>query len=286
MTNRREHPERSGRGALLSGVRHVALDMDGTVYRGGTVFPETLPFLHRLGEMGLTYSFLTNNSSRSVASYASHLAEMGIPATPDRIYTSGVAAAAYLRARHPAARRVYLVGTPSFAAELESDGFELATDDPEDEPDAVVIAYDPEVSLPRLGRAAWWIARGCLYVATHPDLVCPTDEETVRIDCGAVCAAIRAVTGRDPDAVTGKPSAAMLEGLCGRLSLHPPELVMVGDRLYTDMEMARRAGVPGVLVLTGEATAEEAARRQPPPDLVVRNLRELGDHIAAAREGA
>ena len=103
------------------------------------------------------------------------------------------------------------------------------------------------------------------------------------VDCGAVCRCIEAATGRAPDAVLGKPDARMLTGILKRHGLESCELAMAGDRIYTDMAMARQAGALGVLVLTGEATAEDAARCDPHPDLVVPSLEQFGEMLAAAR---
>jgi NagD protein len=82
----------------------------------------------------------------------------------------------------------------------------------------------------------------------------------------------------------GKPDPAMLRGILHKHDLKPEQLAMVGDRLYTDVAMAHRAGALGVLVLTGEATSEEAARHTPQPDLVVADIAELGEKLRAARE--
>ena len=82
------------------------------------------------------------------------------------------------------------------------------------------------------------------------------------MDCGAICACLTAATGRQP-VVLGKPDPSMLLDLCGRLGLAEGEVAMVGDRIYTDIAMAQRAGVLAVLVLSGEATAEEAAAPDP-----------------------
>jgi NagD protein len=161
--------------------------------------------------------------------------------------------------------------------ELEDAGFKLTPDDPSAPPDAVVVGFDMTLTYARLCRAAWWIKQGKPYFATNPDRVCPTDEPTVLVDCGSITAAIREATGRAPEAVLGKPDPAMLEGILKRHSLEPGQLAMVGDRLYTDMEMARRAGAVGVLVLTGETTAEQAAACSPAPDRVVADLTELGE---------
>src|SRR5262249_47812906 len=118
---------------------------------------------------------------------------------------------------------------------------------------------------------------------TNPDRVCPTDQPTVLVDCGALCAALQSATGRAPDAVLGKPDPAMLEGILRRHLLEPRSLAMVGDRLYTDMAMAHRVGALGVLVLTGETTAAQAADHSPAPDLVVSGLAELSEMLSSAR---
>ena len=80
-------------------------------------------------------------------------------------------------------------------------------------------------------------------------------------------------------------SVGIFDRILHRHALVPEQLAMVGDRLYTDLAMARRAGALGVLVLTGEATALDAARQQPPPDLIVADVAEFGNKLRAAREG-
>jgi HAD superfamily hydrolase (TIGR01450 family) len=267
----------------LRAIRHVALDMDGTIYKGGTLFPFTNSFLGQLSGLGIGYSFLTNNSSKSTADYARHLAKIGVPATPGQIYTSTQASVEYLRESLPAARRLFLLGTASMSTEVESAGFALIKDNPHDEPDAVLIGFDTDLTFARLCRAAYWIRQGKPFLASHPDRICPTDEATVLVDCGAICAALREATGRAPDAVLGKPDPRMLHGLLRRQGLPASSLAMVGDRLYTDVEMARRAGALGVLVLTGEATAEDAATSSSPPDLLAANIAEFGNQLAKAR---
>src|SRR5262249_28301814 len=180
-------------------------------------------------------------------------------------------------------KRLFVLGTPSMCAEFEGGGFELVRNSPKAEPDAVVVGFDLTLSYSRLCRAAWWISRGKPYFATNPDRVCPTDQPTVLVDCGSICAALEAATGKRPEAVLGKPSPAMIHGILQRHRLQPEQLAMVGDRLYTDMAMASLAGALGVLVLTGETTAAAAAKAFPPPDLVVTGLAELGERLRAAR---
>lgn len=179
-------------------------------------------------------------------------------------------------------RRLFVLGTSGLTDELKNAGFELMPDDPDAPPDAVIVGFDKTLTYPRLCRAAWWIKQGKPFFATNPDLVCPTDEPTVLVDCGSITAALEKATGRSPQAVLGKPDPAMLRGILQRHSLTPENLAMVGDRLYTDMVMARRAGALGVLVLTGEATAAEAERHVPKLDLIVPTLKEFGELLESS----
>ena len=264
--------------ADLARVDHVALDMDGTIYRGGHLFAATLPFLDRLGRLGIGHTFLTNNTSLSRADYVRKLAKLGIDAPEARICTPADSAVALLRRRHPEVAAIAVLGTPSLRRQFEEAGFRVAWDDP----GAVVVGFDTTLTYENLCRAAYWIAAGRPFIATHPDLVCPTDLPTVLVDCGALCACLTAATGREP-VVLGKPDPSMILDLCTRLGLGRDRILMVGDRVMTDMAMARRAGVASALVLSGEATAADAAALAEPPDLVVADIGELGELLEAAR---
>ncbi len=278
----------------LAKIRHVALDMDGTIYSGGTLFPFTVPFLASLEKLGIGHTFLTNNSSKSAKDYLLHLEKMGIRARADQLYISTHATIEYLRENLPAAKKLFVLGTDSMRGEMLLAGFELVENsvgvasplpaNNEKEPAAVVVGFDTALNFPRLCRAAYWIKQGKPFIATHPDRICPTDDPTLLVDCGSVCAALEKATGRGPDKVLGKPDPSMLRGILHRHSIEASELAMVGDRLYTDMAMAHRAGALGVLVLTGEATPHEAARHSPAPDLVVTGLDEFGELLREAHE--
>lgn len=259
----------------LGRIRHFALDLDGTLYLGGRVFPCTRPFLDRLGELGIGHTFFTNNSSKSTRQYVEHLRKMGIDAGADDIYSSTHSTLDYLREQQPRVKRLFVLGTPGLQKEFAESGFSICGDHAGDEPDAVIVGFDTTLAYPRVCRAAYWLARGKPFIATHPDRICPTDQPTVLPDCAAICAMLTTATGRTPNAVLGKPSPRMLEGVCKRHGVAASEIAVVGDRLYTDMAMARGAGALGVLVLSGETTAEQAEQANPRPDLVARDVGEL-----------
>lgn len=269
----------------LAGIRHLALDMDGTIYMGSTLFPFTIEFLDSMSKAGIGYSFLTNNPSRSVADYLNKLAGMGIQADEDNMYTTSLAAIDYIKANYPDARRLFLLGTPSMISQFEKAGFISCADDPDDVPDVLVVAFDMTLGYSRLCRASWWASQGVPYIATNPDRVCPTDQRTVLVDCGSMCRCIEHATGRCPDITLGKPDPNMLKGILDRHGLKPEEIAMVGDRIYTDTAMARNAGAFGVLVLSGETTLETAeAAVEDAPDLICRDIKELGELIIESRK--
>lgn len=267
----------------LRRIRHVALDMDGTIYLGTTLFPYTKQFLAMLSDMGIEYSFLTNNPTRSRADYLKKLSGMGIEASSEQMYTSALATIDYLKAHMPNVKKLYVVGTPSLENEMRQAGFELTDADSKELPDALVVAFDTTLTFAKLCRAAYLAQQGVPYIATNPDRVCPTDQPTVLVDCGSVCAAIEHATGRQPDIVIGKPAPAMLQCIMERHGLAPDEVAMCGDRIYTDVASAEAAGALGVLVLSGETTMDivDAAPRR--PDIVTDNVLSFAQMLRDAK---
>jgi len=266
----------------LRSIKHVALDMDGTIYNGSTLFPFTVPFLENLKKLGIGYTFLTNNPSKSVNDYLIHLKNMGISVTREEMYTTALATIDYLKKNYPEVKRLFILGTPSMIKEFEAAGFESTDDDPNDKPDAVVVGFDKSLVYARLCRAAWWITKGILYLATNPDKVCPTDESIVLVDCGSICSCLGNATGKAPDIVIGKPDPRMLDGILQNNRLLPAQIAMVGDRINTDLRMAQDAKTLGVLVLSGETNIEIAEKSDLIPDIVVGDLADFGQLLVDA----
>ena len=247
----------------LARIRHVVMDMDGTIYLGNKVFPFTIGFLKLLQDRGIGYSFLTNNPTRSREDYLRKLSAMGIPCTPEQMLTTSQAAVEYIGRHMHGVRRVYVLGTQSLQDLFRRHGYVVTDENDPGAPDLLVVSFDTTLVYPRLCKAAWWASHGVPYLATNPDRVCPTD-----------------ATGRKADIVLGKPDPTMLMELEDRLGLARDEVAYAGDRLYTDLAMARNAGALPVLVLSGETTPQQAAEACVEGDLVVRDLSEFGRLLA------
>jgi len=257
--------------------------MDGTIYNGSKLFHFTPEFFNTLKKFDIHYTYLTNNSSRNVDQYLEKLHNMGLEGTRANIYTSSLATIDYLVSERKDIRKLYVLGTKGLKSEFRENSFYVTGDTDDCEPDAVIVGFDTSLIYEHLCKAAYWIKLGKPFIATHPDRICPTDQPTLLVDCGAICASLESATGRAPDVVLGKPDPGMIWGILERNQLKRDEVAMVGDRLYTDIEMAQRAGVMGILVLSGEATRDDVKDSSSIPDLIVENIQKLGNLLIKSR---
>jgi len=258
----------TAKSASLDDMEVVFLDLDGTIYLGSNLIEGALSFLERLEERGIRRFFLSNNSSKSVGQYQEKLRGLGIPASENEILLSTHDLISWLREN--GIDQTYLVGTEGMREMLESVGVSTSSN----EPQYVVLGYDTEITYEKLSTASIHLHKGVPMVASHPDIVCPSPDGGLP-DTGAYMDLFEATTGVRPEHVCGKPNAGMILHKVQELGLRPDQCAMVGDRLYTDMEMAERAGVHGVLVLSGEATIEDLEQAPQSPSVVVGSVDEL-----------
>lgn len=261
-----EHKEAA---RALAGVRHVVLDMDGTICEGDRLYQCSVSFFQTLAKMQIGRSFLTNNSSRSCNAHIRQLASLGLRIARHELYTSTLHTAEYLRRELPSVRRLFILGTASMRRELTRMGFE----DVDEMPDAVLVGFDKELGYKRLCKAGYWIARGCPFLATHPDQFCPSNLPTLLIDCGAITACLERATGKRC-VVLGKPHASMLSAAIAAAGVTNKQSLMVGDRLNTDVAMAAAAGVRSVHI-NREMDLALYGKGRFAPDLAVRSLADL-----------
>lgn len=252
----------------LDGIEALFLDLDGTIYLGDNLIEGSSQFLMRLEEKGVMRFFLSNNSSKSVDQYLQKLRGMGIVSEEGEILLSSHDLISWLT--NKGVTDTYLVGTQGLRDMLENSGFTTASDTPE----YVVLGYDTEINYEKLATASIHLHNGIPMVASHPDMVCPSPDGGLP-DTGAYMALFEATTGVRPEHVCGKPNRGMILHKIEQLGLDPANCAMVGDRLYTDMEMAERAGVHGILVLSGESTMDDLEGSNLNPSLVVDSVSSL-----------
>ena len=190
--------------ALLERIRLFVLDLDGTIYLGDRLLPGAAEFIATAKEKGRRVLFFTNNTSRSPMEYVERLSRMGIPVTREDILTAGDVTIHYLQT-HCAGQSVYLLGVPALRQSFAEAGISLT----EEQPDLVVVGFDKTLTYERLEKACIHLRRGAHFLATHPDINCPTEAEPIP-DCGAICQAITASTGFAPRSL-GKPAAETVE---------------------------------------------------------------------------
>jgi len=247
--------------------------MDGTIYLGSRLFPTTIPFLDYLKRKKIGHTFLSNNSSFSAEEYAGRLARMGIAAGPEDFYLSQDYTIDCLLALPEPPRRLFWLGMESVWRSFEAAGFLRDDRDPE----RVIVGFDRSLTYEKLCRAAWHLRRGVPGIATHPDRFCPTDRETWLPDCGSITACLEAATGTKLT-VLGKPDPGMLLAAARRRRCSAEEVMMVGDRLETDIRLGIDAGALTAWI-TGDA-GEKSAADGVEPSLRVRDLGELRRKLA------
>jgi phosphoglycolate/pyridoxal phosphate phosphatase family enzyme len=246
-------------------------DLDGTIYLGDAIVPGAPEVVRAVRAAGSRVVFLTNKPLERPAAYAEKLTALGIPATPAEVVSSIDALLRYMRS-HASGARVYPVAEPLIWEILGDAGWEL-TDDPA-RVDVVVVSFDRTFSYVKLRTAFDAVRSGARIVATNPDPFCPIEGGALP-DCGAMLGAIEACTRARAEAVVGKPSHHMADTLLERLDLDASRTILVGDRLDTDMPMARAAGMAAALVLTGATSRSEADRADLRPQYVLDSVADL-----------
>ncbi|MFH0915878.1 MAG: HAD-IIA family hydrolase [bacterium] len=278
-----------------AGIRLVALDLDGVVYRGAMVLPGVIEALEDVLRRGLDLRYVSNNSTAHRETVSERLAGMGVPAGVERVLTSGFVTGRWLRERLPEGAPVMVLGEAGLMRELREAGLSVchapATDGAGAPisgacafPAAVVVGMDRALSFHMVAAAQAAIMAGALFVATNDDATYPTPHGLVP-GAGAIVAAVATAAQAEP-VLMGKPGLALAEALASITGVPSSQTLFIGDRLSTDIAMGRAAGMITALVLTGvtseddleKARAEDAtgdAGGVALPDHVLADLREL-----------
>lgn len=245
-------------GVLVGAHDLVIFDLDGVVYVGPDAVPgaaRTIDALHSGAATGTAVRccYLTNNASRTPETVAGHLQELSIPATVDEVLTSAQVAAGLLAERLDTGARVLVVGGVGLEVALREEGL-VPVSSMDAEPAAVVQGFNPDLAWRNLAEGSRAVRAGLFWVATNLDLTVPTPHGPAPGN-GSLVRAVATAAGKDPDAVAGKPRPEPFHAAARRAGCSRP--IVVGDRLDTDLEGARAAGMPALAVLSGIAGARD-----------------------------
>lgn len=257
----------------------VLFDLDGTLYRGNEMIAGADRLISSLLAQHIPCWYITNNSTRSAEEVAAHLQAMNIPADADRVLTSAMATADYVKRIYPE-ENIYMIGEQGLHDALQSAGLSLVSGE---EPAGVVVqGLDRGLNYDKLSFAVRHLLNGAAFVMTNPDKLLPTAGGFIP-GAGSLGALLQAATQITPT-IIGKPSTIMMDYAFERTGSSRARTWVIGDNPQTDLAAARDAGCPIVLVLTGLCTSDNwqqlcgAALVQ--PDAVFTNLDEVIAQIA------
>jgi HAD superfamily hydrolase (TIGR01450 family) len=230
-------------------------DLDGTIYLGDDLLPGAKRLIEKLRELGKKVVFLSNNPTKDPRMYAEKLTRLGIPTPEGEIVNTVVTMTRWLLQNHPEAT-VFPISEEPLRRSLREAGIRMS--DRAEEIDIVIASYDRAFDYRKLQIAfdAIWFHKRARLVTTNPDRYCPLPGGRGEPDAAAIVGAIEACTGARCEVNVGKPDRIMLDTVLSRIGLNAADCVMTGDRLYTEIRMAKDAGMPSAVVLTGDTTAE------------------------------
>uniref|UniRef100_A0ACB8FNE5 Uncharacterized protein n=2 Tax=Sphaerodactylus townsendi TaxID=933632 RepID=A0ACB8FNE5_9SAUR len=254
---------------VLGEAQGVLFDCDGVLWTGERAVPGAAELLERLSRHGKAALFVSNNSRRSVTELERRFSRLGFRGVRgEQVFSSALCSALFLRQRllgdaagdSPAAGPVFVLGGEGLRGELRDAGLRLVGD-PEEERGpvrAVLVGYDDQFTFAKLSEACAYLRDPqCLLVATDPDPWHPLSDGQCTPGTGSLTAAVETASGRKA-MVVGKPNTYMFECIVERFGVDPSRMLMVGDRLETDILFGKNCGLDTVLTLTGVSRLEEA----------------------------
>ena len=245
-------------------------DMDGVLVHESEPIPGASALLQQWRDQGVPYLVLTNNPIYTPRDLSARLRASGLDVPEDRIWTSALATADFLRSQLPDGT-AFVIGEAGLTTALHEAGYIMT----ETDPDYVVVGETRQYSFEAITQAIRFINAGARFIITNPDATGPTPWGVVPAT-GSFAALITRATGREPY-VVGKPNPMMFRSAMNRIGAHSENTGMIGDRMDTDVVAGIEAGVHTVLVLTGISDAAEIQRYPFRPDEVLGSVADLLD---------
>ncbi|HEX9966326.1 MAG TPA: HAD-IIA family hydrolase [Solirubrobacterales bacterium] len=258
--------------ALADELDGLLVDLDGVVWIGREMVPGAVETLSQMLADGKEIVFVTNNSVKQPAEYASRLRDAGIEISDERVLTGGVATARLAVERIGPGATAFVIGAPGFKETVAAAGLELVEGEAAQSADAVIVSAHREFDYAELLTATRALQAGASLFGTSRDPTLPMPGGAWP-GTGATLAAVETASGKRAE-TGGKPEPHLFEQ-ARALVPRAERVAIVGDRIASDIEGGRRAGLITILVLTGAATRAEAEAASPPPDHVVESLADL-----------
>nr|WP_285844958.1 HAD-IIA family hydrolase [Oceanobacillus profundus] len=248
-----------------------SFDLDGTIYVGDRLLPGAVETLEYIRSNGKKVRFITNSSNLSREECKERLERLGLTIQLEEVVTALYLAGLYFKEQYPAAR-VYVVGDDQVKTELHRQCIETI-----DEPAKathVLVGHDRAFSYDRIQHAMNAIYQGAKLIVINPDPICPVPNGYIP-DTMTFAKAIEVASGRAIDQIIGKPTHYYADRLLEISETDPNRILIVGDRLETDIMLGQAHGFATCLVLTGVANKQDTHKSMIKPDYVIENLSEL-----------
>ncbi|RDW20951.1 TIGR01457 family HAD-type hydrolase [Oceanobacillus chungangensis] len=256
----------------MKNYKGYLIDLDGTMYRGIEPIEAAADFVRTLIKKNIPYLFVTNNSSKTRASVADNLNEMGIICKPNQVVSTSLATANFIKSKKKNAR-CYVIGEEGIISALEENQLIITDVDP----DYVIVGIDREISYEKYVKAVLAVRSGATFISTNSDVAIPTERGLLPGN-GALTSVVTVSTGVAPIFI-GKPEAIIMEEALSILGLSKEETLMVGDNYNTDIRAGINAGIDTLMVFTGVTPFEELPNLEKQPTYYAHSLREWIEHI-------
>jgi 4-nitrophenyl phosphatase len=258
----------------LDQINGIILDMDGVLWREYRPLADLSTIFSWFNRRNWKSVCLTNNSTRSPDEYIKIMDDFGVKLEPWQVLSSSGAALEYLKSNFPSQESIYIVGESGLFRLLSEAGFITQLDDKfTNSPAAVVVGLDRELTYAKIAQAADYIRQGALFVGTNPDKSFPA-ETGLKPGAGTCVTAVATAAETEP-LILGKPEPGIFQTALQRMKLEPEEVLMVGDRLETDILGAQQLGMKTALVLSGVTNQAQLSQWKPAPDFTANNISDL-----------
>ena len=257
----------------IASIEGIIFDLDGVLWRTSEPIGDLPAIFHRIQNTKWCFVFATNNATLSVSQYVEKIHNFGMPVEPQQVITSGVAAAQYLRKKHPKGGPVYIIGESGLVETLAQSGFYHS----ENQALAVISSLDRQLTYYKLSRAASLIRSGVPFISTNADPTLPTPHGFIP-GSGSIIAALKIASNRRP-LIIGKPYRTLFKLALERLGTKPENTLVIGDQLATDIAGGIAIGCQTALVLSGVTTLELVQNSRYKPNFLATDLTSLLDTL-------